>query len=100
MSTYLYLVCEDHSPRLFSADEVSQHAHRDIGKVRAWVDAAEVLVDTLGDRGVSDEYFLNHALQFLRQHKTCTIGAEDEYGGLWDLTPGGSDTPTYPEESA
>ena len=83
MSTYLYLRCDAHDPPLFSEDEVGQHLY-DLPAIRR-------CIAMRGDIGPDDhdgaaffphhyDYFARHAFAFLRQHKTCPVAIEDEYG--------------------
>ena len=83
MSTYLYLVCENHDPPLVSEDEVGQHLY-DLPSIRDWIAADR---DNLPDwwdlwnpANGGDDYFGARACKFLDQHRTCNIGIVDEYG--------------------
>ena len=95
MGTYLYLVCEDHDPRLFSHDEVAQHVHeRELDKVRRWVADREEIVRARKQEYLGyDDYFLNHAVTFFMQHTKCRISAEDEEGKRYKMMPDPPPTP-------
>jgi hypothetical protein len=92
MSTYLYLTCQCHEPTLLADEESSQHAHRDIDKVRGWVADRDALLRAFRENYDLGEYFLNNTMRFLAQHSDCVIGARDEYGENWPIT-----TPTEGE---
>lgn len=96
MSNYLYLTCESHDPVLYSADEVSQHPHREIERVRQWVADREALGRIFSETCDLGEYFANNAMRFLRDHTNCRLGAIDEYGEQWSLTLGDPAKPTTP----
>lgn len=97
MSTYLYLTCLEHDPPLLSQDEVSQHAHTEIGRVREWVKNRKSIVELRHAEVVGyDDYFLNNAITFLQSHLDCRIGGKDEYGDLWDVMDPIPDKPARP----
>ena len=88
MSTYLYLVCEDHDPRLFSAEEVSQHTETEIERVRGWVkDRKKIVRVEDGELMMTGEYMLDNAIRFLKSHMDCRLTAQDEYGEKYTVMP-------------
>jgi hypothetical protein len=82
VSTYLYLVCEDHNPPLVAEDESGQHLS-DLPCIRQEIADRDVLA---GERHTwsldesTNVYFRTHSARFLRNHPTCRIGIRDEYG--------------------
>lgn len=82
MSTYLYLVCLDHTPPLRAASESGQHLY-DLPQVRADIAArdAHLAVVSASDGDVPYlGYFRSATVRFLVDHPRCRIGIRDEYG--------------------
>jgi hypothetical protein len=90
MSTYLYLVCVDHDPPLFS-EEVTQHTHKDgeLEKIRGWVGNRDEWVRLRHEQDdlTYADYFLTHAITFLTAHPKCHLIAQDEYGEKYAVMP-------------
>jgi hypothetical protein len=78
MSTYLYLVCEQHDPPLRADDESGQHLY-DLPTIRKDLAGRDELV-RLYREGADFVYFTNHTARFLSNHPKCPIGIVDEYG--------------------
>lgn len=80
MSTWLYLVCLDHTPPLLAEVESGQHL-TDLTQIRADIARRDVLVPLFleGDF-CPDDYFRRHTIRFLAAHPSCNIGIRDEYG--------------------
>ena len=91
MSTWLYLVCQDHNPPIVADDESGQHLY-DLPQIRADVaDRASVVEQYWAgefDRtdGHDLDYFRRHTGRFLSAHRECAIGIRDEYGRDHSLT--------------
>lgn len=89
MSTYLYLVCDEHDPPLLSADEVTQHTNKDgeLDKIRGWVaNRAELIrLRKEQDDSTYSDYFQTHAITFLVQHPKCHLSAVDEHGEKYEV---------------
>jgi hypothetical protein len=86
VSTYLHLVCLDHTPPLVAEDESGQHLY-DLPQIRADL-AADLL--TLANESENAErsapfahdpwYFRRNTIRFRVAHRACRIGIRDEYG--------------------
>ncbi len=86
MSTYVYLMCLDHTPPLVAEDESGQHLY-DLRRIRADVaDRENVAAGSMyyafpRPGGFDpDTYFRSHSARFLAAHPTCRIGIRDQYG--------------------
>ncbi len=78
MSTYLHLVCHDHTPPLIAEDESGQHLY-DLPQIRADIAARAVIVAAVQHDIWPDDRFRRHTATFLRDHPHCRIGIRDEY---------------------
>lgn len=79
MSTYVSLVCLDHSPQLVAEDESGQHLY-DLPQIfKDIADRAELVARAADDDWPGD-YFRRNTVRFLCDHPTCQIGVIDEYG--------------------
>ena len=79
MSTYIYLVCRDHSPAIRADDESGQHLY-DLPQLRQDIaDRPAIVIATSMDCWPAERYRCSTA-RFFRQHPTCRLGIEDEYG--------------------
>ena len=87
MSTWLYLVCEDHNPPIVADDESGQHLY-DLPQIRADVaDRASVIEAWEHDEfDVEGDYFRRQSARFLSRHRACSIAICDEYGRAHALT--------------
>ena len=87
MSTWLYLVCEDHNPPIRADDESGQHLY-DLPQIRAdLADRASVIEQWEHDEfDVDGDYFRRHTARFLAGHRECAISIRDEYGQAHALT--------------
>lgn len=93
MSTWLYLVCLDHTPPLVSEEEVGQHLY-DLPQIRADLADRDRIVANVAAGVWPAEYFRVRTARFLaRHHPLCRIGIQDEYGvehpTTTDTTPEG-----------
>jgi len=79
VSTYLYLVCLDHTPPLKAAAESGQHMY-DLPQIQADIAARERFVTNTQDDIWPDSHFRRNTAAFLAKHPRCRIGIEDEYG--------------------
>ena len=77
MSTYIYLICRDHSPVIQADDESGQHLS-DLPQLREDIANRDVIVQAL-DFYPADRYRRNTA-RFLAAHPRCHLGIVDEYG--------------------
>ena len=77
MSTYIYLICRDHSPVIQADDESGQHLS-DLPQLREDIANRDVIVQAL-DFHPADSYRRNTA-RFLAAHPCCHLGIVDEYG--------------------
>ena len=77
MSTYLYLRCDAHDPPLLSEGEVGQHLY-DLPSIRRYIAMRGGIGPDVFKHHLP--YFARNAFAFLRQHKTCPVAIEDEYG--------------------
>lgn len=89
MSTYLYLVCNDHTPPLHSDGEVGQHL-TDLPRIRAEISKRDVFV-AAAEHHPSYDYFTGNAARFFSQHPRCAIGIVDEYDKTHGLTDRGEE---------
>jgi len=90
MSTWMYLECRDHDPRVTAEDESGQHFY-DLPRIRAEIEVRADLVrqwDLMEEQQLAFSsfqrnfgYFPMASIRFLREHRTCRdIGIRDEYG--------------------
>ncbi len=79
MSTYLYLLCLDHTPPLEAEGESGQHLH-DLPQIRADIANRGTIVAAAADDWSPAGYFRRHTVAFLSAHPACRIGIRDEYG--------------------
>lgn len=91
MSTYIYLVCEDHEPPLLAEGESGQHVY-DLPDIRRDLANRDLLVAAAAEGAEINDYFRRNTLRFLLLHPACRIGIADEYGCRYDpqsagLTP-------------
>ena len=77
MSTYIYLLCRDHSPAIQADGESGQHL-TDLPQLREDIANRDVIVQAL-DFYPADSYRRNTA-RFLAAHPHCHLGIVDEYG--------------------
>lgn len=85
MSTYIYLTCECHNPRLLAEDESGQHLY-DLPRIQQEVANRGPLVARCRDDKPLD-YFERNSARFLMRHEDCVIGIEDEYGNRHPVKP-------------
>lgn len=91
MSTYMYLVCMDHTPPIKAVDESGQHYY-DLPRIReeiasradvvAWADGPDAYVhwrDGETGRFDADLYFRANSAAFLRGHPHCNVRIMNEY---------------------
>lgn len=86
MSTWLHLVCLDHTPPLVAEDESGQHLS-DLPQIRADLAAplTTLLVEvesapSVDPWNLDQTYFRRRTVAFRAQHPHCRIGIRDEYG--------------------
>lgn len=89
MSTWLYLACIDHEPPLVADGESQQHAADwQIAHIRSMVERrAELIAVDMGIFEVPNDYDRN-TLRFLRQHPSCRVALQSEYGDWHDMGHG------------
>lgn len=92
MSTYLYLVCEDHDPPLVAGSESGQH-HFDLSQIREDIENRDAIVK-IG--AVFADNLRSATARFLGQHAQCRIGIQDEYGDRHPVVEV-ADAPQVPE---
>ena len=88
MSTYLYLMCMDHTPPLEAAFESGQHTY-DLPQIRADIANRDTLVaawEASGHELVAGGYFQGNTLRFLAAHPRCNLGIRDEYDRWHSIT--------------
>ena len=86
MSTYLYLVCLDHTPPLVSDGESGQFLC-DLPQIRADIaDREHITAMPTEDVWCIPSHLERNTAQFLRDHPTCQIGIRDEYGRHHETT--------------
>lgn len=85
MSTYVYLVCEDHSPPIRAVDESGQHLH-DLPQLRADIANRDSLVAAHNDDMTTESYFRRNTIRFLVTHPHCRLSIVDEHGVAHSLT--------------
>ena len=92
MSTYLHLVCLDHTPPLIAEDESGQHL-TDLPQIRA--DLAADLPALANESENAERpvpfthdpwYFRRNTIRFRVAHLSCRIGVRDEYGVDYTVT--------------
>ena len=80
MSTYIYLLCRDHSPVIQADGESGQHLS-DLPQLRQDIANRDVIVQALQ---VLDLYYdgsyRGNTARFLAAHPRCHLGIVDEYG--------------------
>ena len=80
MSTYIYLLCRDHSPVIQADGESGQHLS-DLPQLRQDIANRDVIVHALQ---VLDLYYdgsyRGNTARFLAAHPRCHLGIVDEYG--------------------
>jgi len=79
VSTYVYLICLDHTPPLVSEEESGQHLS-DLPQIRADIADRERIVANVADDIWPADYFRVRTARFLAQHPRCRVGIRDEYG--------------------
>ena len=77
MSTYIYLICRDHSPVIQADDESGQYLS-DLPQLREDIANRDVIVQAL-DFHPAGSYRRNTA-RFLAAHPRCHLGIVDECG--------------------
>ena len=77
MSTYIYLICRDHSPD----DESGRHLS-DLPQLREDIANRDVIVHALEvlDFHPHDSSYRCNTARFLAAHPRCHLGIVDEYG--------------------
>lgn len=88
MSTYLYLQCETHTPRLRADSESGQHLY-DLEQIRSDIANRAAIVAAWRDDWRPDDgptYWRSNTARFLAEHPHCVIGIIDEYGRNHPLT--------------
>ena len=78
MSTYIYLLCRDHTPAIQADGESGQHLS-DLPQLREDIANRDVIVQALGFYPSGSRYRHNTAT-FLAAHPRCHLGIVDEYG--------------------
>ena len=80
MSTYIYLLCRDHSPAIRADGESGQHLY-DLPQLRQDIANRDAIVHAMQMLYVCphDSYRRNTAT-FLAAHPRCNLGIVDEYG--------------------
>lgn len=84
MSTWIYLVCTDHTPPIRAEGESGQHLY-DLPQLRRDLAERERIVGMFDDEFGATEWlgrFTLNTWRFLRQHPECSIEIRDEYGDL------------------
>ena len=90
MSTYLYLLCLDHTPPLEAEGESGQHLHN-LPQIRADLTNRDQIVAAWDDWGDWGGHFRRNTARFLARHPACRIGIRDEYGVDHPLKDGEDD---------
>ena len=88
MSTYIYLVCEDHNPPIRAECESGQHLH-DLPQLRADIANRDALVAAHHDDMTTDDYFRRNTIRLLVTHPHCRLSIVDEFGVNHPLTEWG-----------
>lgn len=81
MSTYLYLLCQDHTPPLRAREESGQHLY-DLPDIRNDIARRDVIADFYDEGKTTFDHFRRNTAEFLSNHRVCAIGIVDEYGGV------------------
>ena len=91
MSTYIYLLCRDHSPVIQADGESGQHLS-DLPQLRQDIADRDVIVRSLQ---VLDLYYdgsyRGNTARFLAAHPRCHLGIVDEYGREHPIEEEGED---------
>ena len=91
MSTYIYLLCRDHSPVIQADGESGQHLS-DLPQLRQDIANRDVIVHALQ---VLDLYYdgsyRGNTARFLAAHPRCHLGIVDEYGREHPIEEEGED---------
>ena len=78
MSTYIYLLCRDHSPVIRADGESGRHLD-DLPQLRQDIANRDAIVHAL-HRYPSGSRYRHNTATFLAAHPHCHLGIVDEYG--------------------
>ena len=90
MSTYLFLLCLDHTPPLEAEGESGQHLY-DLPQIRSNVANREQVVSAWDGYWGPGHHFRHNTARFLARHPECRIGIRDEDGVDHPLEEGDDD---------
>ena len=81
MSTYIYLLCRDHSPVIQADGESGQHLS-DLPQLRQDIANRDAIVHALQELDLYpyDSSYRCNTARFLAAHPRCHLGIVDEYG--------------------
>ena len=91
MSTYIYLLCRDHSPVIQADGESGQHLS-DLPQLRQDIANRDVIVHALQVLDLwYDGSYRGNTARFLAAHPRCRLGIVDEYGREHPIEEEGED---------
>lgn len=81
MSTYIYLLCRDHSPAIQADGESGQHLY-DLPQLRQDIADRDAIVHAMQELDLypSGSRYRHNTADFLAAHPRCRLGIVDEYG--------------------
>ena len=81
MSTYIYLLCRDHSPAIQADGESGQHLYG-LPQLRQDIANRDTIVHALQELDLYpyDSSYRCNTARFLAAHPRCHLGIVDEYG--------------------
>ena len=92
MSTYIYLLCRDHSPVIQADGESGQHLY-DLPQLRQDIADRDAIVHALQELDLYpyDSSYRCNTARFLAAHPRCHLGIVDEYGREHPIEEEGED---------
>lgn len=86
MSTWIYLVCTDHTPPIQAEDESGQHLS-DLDQLRRDLANRDKLVEMKPDEVDcwSDSHYTSATWRFLHEHPKCNIEIRDQYDRTYPI---------------
>ena len=88
MSTYLHLVCPEHTPHIVAEQESGQHLY-DLPRMREDYANRDALIEAARQDCWPDDpvekYFRQNTVAFMQQHPHCNLYIESELGGRFEM---------------
>ena len=92
MSTYIYLLCRDHSPAIRAGGESGRHL-TDLPQLRQDIANRDAIVHAMQELDLYpyDSSYRSNTATFLAAHPHCRLGIVDEYGREHPIEEEGED---------